>query len=74
MKTRNQYDIGEKVLALGFGELNFSKNNFDQITMLPTVSKGIISKSIEIDGFKCFLRFDGSLSRGFSGGGLWLNS
>lgn len=35
------------------------------------MSKGIVSKSIDMEGVKCFIRFDGSLRRGFSGGGLW---
>ena len=46
LKTHSEYSVGDKAIALGFGELNFGKTNLQDILFLPTISKGIISKSI----------------------------
>jgi hypothetical protein len=63
--------MGVDITAIGFGKYNFSLNNFTSGLMLPTLQKGIISKTVKHGNANIFIKTDAHLCNGFSGCGIW---
>jgi hypothetical protein len=65
-------ELGGDIIAIGFGKYNYGIHNFRFVDLLlPTIMRGIISKTITINSTLVAFKTDANLYHGFSGCGIW---